>query len=257
MRSVPSAAINNLLGELQAGIEAVFGDQLVGLFVFGSLAFGGFDADVSDIDLLAAVTHDVTDDELDALRAFHDGFARDHEQWHDRIEVAYLSVGALTSFKERSSQIAVISPGEPLHVVEAGRDWLMNWYLVRESNLALVGPSPRQLITSVSKEEFVDGIRNYASGVARRADQAIGRKAQAYVVLTMCRALYAHRVGEHASKEAAAVWAQQELPGWSALIRDALMWRHASLSDGVTTQTANADITCFAALVDALCHSNN
>jgi predicted nucleotidyltransferase len=253
MQSGPSSTITDLLDDLHAGIAQVFGEQLVGLYVYGSLALGGFDASVSDIDLLAALTHDVTDDEFDTLRAFHGGFVRDHRAWDDRIEVAYVSVAALTSFKERPSRIAVISPGEPLHFVEAGHDWLVEWYLVRESDLPLIGPSPRDLIPPVSKEEFLEAIRVYAHEVATRADRARDRKTQAYVVLTMCRALYAHQVGEHAAKGAAGLWAQRELPEWGGLIRDALAWRCASPADDDGSSVANEDIVHFAALVDARC----
>ena len=28
--------------------------------------------------------------------------------------------------------MGIVSPGEPFHVVTAGKDWLMNWYDVRE-----------------------------------------------------------------------------------------------------------------------------
>ena len=41
----------------------------------------------------------------------------------------------------------------------------------------------------------------------------------------MCRALYTIKNGEQASKVQAASWAQNELPEWSYLINNALVWR--------------------------------
>lgn len=253
MTPTPSSSLNALLDELRSGIQSVLGDRLIGLYLFGSLVFGGFDEDVSDIDLLAAVARDVDEAELDALRKFHDGFARDHARWHDRIEVAYLSIAALQTFKERTSRIAVISPGEPLHFRDAGRDWLMNWYLVRESDTALFGPPPHEVIAPVSRAEFIDAVRRYARALEQRMDHLHGRKTQSYAILTMCRALYAHHTGEHASKEAAASWAQQVLPEWAALIRDALVWRRSpSAAEGEQPPTV-AQTTRFVMFVVDLC----
>ena len=60
----------------------------------------------------------------------------------------------------------------------------------------------------------------------RNRDQA-KRKEQSYAILAMCRALYTHKNGEQVSKRQAALWAQAELPEWSELIQNALVWREA------------------------------
>lgn len=205
----------------------MLGERLVGVSLYGSLTAGGFDDALSDIDLLAATTGDVDDGELDALRGMHERFVRDHPRWDDRIEVAYLSLSALRTFKERTSRLAIISPGEPLHFKEAGRDWLMNWYLVREDGVTLLGPPPGELIPPVTKAEFVDAVRDHARAWGGGINRMRGRGPLSYAVLTMCRTLSTHETGEHASKEEAAAWARRELPAWADLIRDALRWRAA------------------------------
>lgn len=53
------------------------------------------------------------------------------------------------------------------------------------------------------------------------------RNYQAYVILTMCRALYTVNYEEFVSKKEAALWAEKELPEWSSLIQRALLWREA------------------------------
>src|SRR3954447_10442959 len=189
-----SPAIDQLLDDLRSGIQAVFQDRLVGLYLFGSLVFGGFDPDVSDIDLLAAVNGELRDDDLDALREFHDRFVLERSAWHDRIEGAYLPVPALQTFRERASRIAIISPGEPLHFTMAGRDWLTNWYQVQEGKVALVGLPPAQVVAPISKDEYIREVRGYGRELMDRFDPTAGRKAFSYTVLSLCRVLYAHRV---------------------------------------------------------------
>ena len=176
---------------------------------------------------MAATSSDVSDMEFEALRAMHLDFARDNPGWEDRVEVAYLSLAALTTFRSERSPIAVISPGEPFHMTEAGKEWLMNWYVVREKGVALFGPPAKALIAPISRDEFAGCVRDYAVELADRVEGVPDRKGQAYAILTMCRALHLHRTGERASKRQAALWAQGELPQWAGLIQSALAWREA------------------------------
>jgi hypothetical protein len=243
------AHVNQVLGELLAGIQGVLGDKLVGLYLFGSLVTAGYDDGVSDIDLLAATTGDVDDEELESLRRMHRGFVRNHLEWEDRIEVAYLSVDALQTFKTQTSRLAIISPGEPLHVVEAGRDWLLNWYLVLEANVTLFGPPPGDIIVPISKDEYVEEVREHARTWGQGWGFLRDRGSQSYAVLTMCRALYTHRTGEYTSKAQAAAWAQHELPEWADLIQDALVSRSAPREQWAAPSATIQEAECFVDIV--------
>ncbi|MBI2887713.1 MAG: DUF4111 domain-containing protein [Chloroflexi bacterium] len=228
MHPTPYEEINGILESLLAALRHVLADRLVGLYLYGSLATGDFDPDSSDIDVLAATSSDLDDAELEALREMHRTIARANSKWEDRIDVAYLSVTALKIFRSRRSRMAVISPGEPFHVTEAGKDWLMNWYIVREWGMALFGPPPPAVIDPITKREFAQAVREHAAWLTEQVNRGVRaqqRKAQVYAILTMCRALYTHRHGEHVSKKQAALWAREELPEWSGLIQNALAWR--------------------------------
>ncbi len=147
--------------------------------------------------------------------------------------------------------MAVISPGEPFHMKEAGRDWLMNWYIVRERGMALFGPPAKTIIAPVTQDEFVWAVRDQATSPVSAwvNDLKTDRKRQAYAILTMCRALYAHRIGVQASKRQAALWAQQELPEWSRLIQSALAWRQAWREEQVDHAATYAETLWFVRFV--------
>src|SRR3989337_196742 len=212
MQETPYADINRLLESLLSRMRHICQEKLVGLYLYGSLTTGDFDPESSDIDLLAATSSDVSDTEFDALRAMHLDFARDNPGWQDRVEVAYLSVAALRTFRSERSPMAVISPGEPFHMTEAGRDWLMNWYVVREHGVALFGAAAETLIAPISRQEFAECVRGYVAEWGSRIRGTPDRKEQAYAILTMCRALHLHRTGEPASKRRGAPWAPEEVP---------------------------------------------
>src|SRR3712207_2269106 len=128
MPITPYADIDEILHTLRSQIQQTLGEQLVGLYLYGSLVTGDFDPDISDIDLLAVTRAQIDDPEFERLDVMHTAFVAGHPVWNDRIEIAYLSQPALETFRSQSSPIAIISPGEPFHFKEAGKDWLINWW---------------------------------------------------------------------------------------------------------------------------------
>ena len=223
----PYANINTLLESLLSGIETILGKKLVGLYLYGSLVTGDFDHENSDIDLLAATSTDLDEKEFDALQKMHHDFVHKNKSWDERIEVAYLSITALKTYKLHPSKIAVISPGEPFHFKEAGSDWLINWYTVREKGIVLYGPSPKMLIDPISKAEYLHAVQEHVQAWRQWIQRTHRLKAQAYAILTMCRALCTLKKGELVSKKQAAAWTEKELPEWASLIQQALCWREA------------------------------
>ena len=245
MQETPFPDINRLLESLLSRMRQILQERLVGVYLYGSLTTGDFDPGSSDIDLLAVTSSGVSGAEFEALRAMHLEFSRENPGWEDRVEVAYLSAAALRTFRSVRSPIAVISPGEPFHMSEAGRDWLMNWYVVRENGVALFGPPAESLIAPITREEFAGCVRDYAVDWGDRIGEVPDRKGQAYAILTMCRALHLHRTGETASKRQAALWAQKELPQWSGLIQSALAWRGAWREEQVDHTATRAETIRF------------
>lgn len=225
--------VNQLLADLLAQMLVILGTKLVGLYLYGSLVTGDFDIEISDVDLLAAISSDLTDAEFQALKQMHDGIVAKDRQWDNRVEVAYFSLHGLRTFKTERSPIAVISPGEPFNLKDAGSDWLMNWYMVREKGITLFGASPETTIEPVSNDEFIQCIRAHMASWREWVKDIEHRKGQSYAILTVCRGLYTCTHGEQVSKVRAAAWAEKQFPEWSSLIQDALVWRKAAEDDSI------------------------
>ncbi len=219
--------VNDLLAELLSGMQDVLGAQQVGLYLYGSLVTGDFDMQLSDIDLLAVTTGALDEKSFDELNRMHDDLVTRRPHWNNRLEIAYVAREAMAVFKTERRQIAVISPGKPFHFIEAGIDWLMNWYMVREKGVTLFGPSPRTIIPPISNQEFVRAVADHARAAREWVGKMRRRAAQAYVILTLCRALYTCTHGEQVSKERAARWAQGAMPEWADAIARAIEWRRA------------------------------
>lgn len=162
MSTTPNAEATMVLHELTADVKATLGSSLLGLYLYGSLVAGDFDPDISDIDLLAVLAADLTDEQFRALDLMHTEFVRAHLVWDDRLDIAYISAAALRDFGTRTTTLGIISPGEPFHVIEADPGWLMNWYVVQERGRTLFGPPPATFIRPISKDEFVRTVRRQA-----------------------------------------------------------------------------------------------
>jgi hypothetical protein len=213
---------------VRAARDAIVGAldrRLVGLYVYGSLATGSFEPDVSDVDLIAVVTDEPDEASLAELTALHADLVRRHPTWDDRIEVDYVSSRGLATCRTSSTTIARIGPGEPLHLVVAGREFLLDWYPARRDAIVLVGPPIASLIPAIPESEYLDETRAYLATFRNRfaADASAG--SQAYAIVTMCRGFYALRHGEWLSKRSAALRACVDFPRWRPLLDLALSWR--------------------------------
>ena len=228
--------VRPLIDDILSQMQGILGENLVGLYLFGSLVTGDFDPETSDIDLLAVTATDIDEAEFTALQMMHADLALKYPTWEGRIEIAYASRPALRGFKTQPYKLGIISPGEPFHIVDADPGWLMNWYVVQEKGVTLFGPSPQTIIDPLSNDEYVAAVRRSIAawrGYELYSSRVSHRGAQAYAILTMCRGLYTHTHGGLLSKRQAAEWAQNELPEWAPLIRNALVWRRDWRDDTV------------------------
>ncbi|MEO8971601.1 MAG: aminoglycoside adenylyltransferase domain-containing protein [Ktedonobacteraceae bacterium] len=226
-KPTPYADINDLLDQLLSQMQVILGNRLVGLYLFGSLVAGDFDYDASDVDLVAAISTELTEKEFEQLEAMHLDIMNRYKRWDNRIEIGYIAVENLQKVQTHHP-IALISPGEPFHIKVAENDWLINRSVLYEKGIALYGPLPQMIAVPIPQEirkhvmqKIVQEWRDWI----QHAGAINKRPAQAFVILTMCRMLYTFKQGAFVSKKQAALWAMQELPEWTSLIRDALLWR--------------------------------
>jgi predicted nucleotidyltransferase len=232
--------VKALLEALTAGIRQALSPKLLGLYLWGSYVVGDFDPRISDVDLVAALAADVSEEEFLALQAMHDALAQRFPAWAGRVEVAYATVATLDRPVE-GGEIVRISPGEPLNRRRSDERWIVDWYVVRERGIALFGPPPVLLLAPISREQFVDSVRANVAAWDDLTDWANERQRQAYAILLLCRALRATTHGDQLSKPAAGRWAQHELPEWADLIGRAVAWRQAPKTESETAADARAD----------------
>ena len=133
-----------------------------------------------------------------------------------------------------AGRVAVISPGEPLNIKDVGAEWILDWRSVCTQGETIVGPPPREIGPEITDEAFRRAVElqldKWTQDV-RAPWVAYVPAHQGYIVVTICRALYALSTGEQTSKEEAVAWAAERFPAWSDFVNDALAQYRATRSN--------------------------
>jgi predicted nucleotidyltransferase len=217
------------------------GSQFVGMYLYGSLAYGGFDAD-SDVDYVVVTKDDLSEVHFSALQEMHARVAKVDSWCATQLEGSYVPQHALRTFDPLRVLFNHIDrgPNEQLHRMEIkdeknSRAWWGGWVILRaillESGITIAGPLPAALMDRVTGEELrqanLADLQNWFEPMCENTIQLENFGYQPYAVLTLCRILHTHERGTIVSKEDAAKWAQEKLEEpWSSLVTRAWTARH-------------------------------
>ncbi len=227
----PFPEVNLVLEALLNNVPRLLKEQFVGIYLFGSLANGGFDEN-SDVDVLIVTRDKISSDVFSKLETMHSKISTLDSWCATQLEVVYIPRDAVQRYNPKNN----IHPhldrgrGEKLHQVQHDMDWVVQRFILRDRGITLVGPNPRTLIDPVSLEDLRHAMRSvlydWLAGFIDDPSQIKNHGYQSYIVLTICRALYTLQYGDIVSKQAAANWAKESLDvRWIPLIERAWIGR--------------------------------
>jgi predicted nucleotidyltransferase len=229
----PHADVNAIIELLLESIRAVLGDQIVGMYLDGSLASGDFDED-SDIDFVVVTERAVTKEQFETLQAMHDRIATLDTPWAIQLEGSYIDRESIRRHDPQRTVHPNIErgKGERLKLVEHGLGWFdVHRFVLRERGIVVTGPTPDTFIDPVQPDQLRNAmlslLKGWAQSILDQPERIQHRGYQSYIVLSMCRVLYTLEHGAIVSKHTAARWVQQTLdPRWNDLIERAWEGRH-------------------------------
>lgn len=221
--SIPDFEITHeLVRDLFAETFRVFGTDLVGLYLGGSLALGGFESDRSDLDFVVVVSDPIDSTALEMLRGSN---SQIRASARNRLYGCYEGV-YLTSAQAASPLApAIVAPhlgGDGrLEIEPHGSEIVVDLWKVRRSGFVVFGPPPSQVIGEIADSDLgaakLELFRSWwLPKVKRREPMDSGY--QAYAVLTMCRFLYSLVHGGDVSKRLAANWVIGRHPTFASLV---------------------------------------
>ena len=227
----PYPDVNEILELLITDVKNILPNQLVGTYLHGSLANGGFD-EHSDIDVIFVTHEEISEETLSSLSAMHTRIAKMDSPWAVQLEVSYFPQAALRRFDPGNNTHPHIDRGrgEVLHRLRHESDWVIQRHILRERGIVISGPNPKNLVDPVSPSDLrkavADGLPLWFNPLLADPSELDRRGAQSFYVLSLCRMLYTLKHGEILSKQAAAEWAMENLGAkWQPLIEHALVGR--------------------------------
>lgn len=224
----PYADVNAMIDDLTRETRDILRDNLLGLYLTGSLSYGDFNRNSSDIDLVAIVRRPVSPQELTQLQAMHQRIEVKHPIWAARVEASYTPQAMLAN---------VLPPNEPrpyygeatfYPAAQYGNEWIINNYWLCTASIALTGASfttllPNVDMADVQQASLRDLFREWEPKL-REPEWLDNPHYQTYLVVNLCRILYTVMQGKLGSKKVSAAWVKSAYPQWQPLIAAAEAW---------------------------------
>lgn len=199
-------------------MQATLGTDLVGVYQYGSVISGGFDPSLSDLDLVVVTEPAIETIEFNVLRGAVDRLKAREPDWADRLDLAFIGQERLASFRAGGPLVS-ISHDESLHVDPDASDWLQTWFLIRDADRPLLGPSATSLVPPIEIREFLLGVALDVDHFVAAVRDEPRSGSVAYRLLTLCRILRSLESGALCTKQDGADWTAARFPEWAAVIQ--------------------------------------
>lgn len=226
----PHNHVNEVLHALTRGITDMLGDNVIGIYLFGSLTYEDFNPNRSDIDLLVIVKQLLSKDVLEKIKNFHEQIEKDYPSWKDRIECSYTPLDLFQEILPPKTPRPYYGAGIFYPEAPYGNEWIINNYLLYQHSIALTGPDFKKLvkpidIADVQKASIQDLFKEWEPKINNHV-WLQNSHYQSYLVLNLCRILHTVLNGEAGSKSVSAAWVKKEFPEWKNLIQTAEDWEY-------------------------------
>ena len=207
-------------------------DNLIGVYLQGSLAIGDFDM-TSDVDFLVVITNELTRKEVDEIQKIHDEVYKQDNRWVKRLEYSFFprqKINSVSSPFENGSENSTEerklwyfdNGSKRIEKSDHDNTLVVRWTL-REKGITLIGPDPKEFVKLINPNDLRKEIRETMLGwgkqLTKDASPFKNRFYQSFIVLNFSRMLHDLYIGKVSSKLEAMKWARSELDAeWAELI---------------------------------------
>ena len=226
----PYPELRQVLELFVDGIAAELRENLVGVYLVGSIASGDFDLD-SDVDFLVVTRAELTSANMRSLQDLQirihamDCYPAKH------LEGSYISLRDLQDWSTVGQKKLYYFDNGSTTAEQSTHDnqWHVRWVL-RERGITLVGPKPGRILEPIPPKLLINEMKTVMLTAMQifqeEMDRPLGfcnsRFGQSFFVLTYCRMLHTLYTGTVESKKAASAWARRLVdPAWVKLIEQA------------------------------------
>lgn len=226
----PYKELREVLHIFVTDVQAELAENLVGIYLVGSLALGDFDLD-SDVDFLVVLNTELSAENVSHLQAIR-GKVYEIDCYPARhLEGSFISVGTLNDWDAVGEKKLYYFDNGSTTFEQSVHDnnWHVRWIL-RESGITLTGqeantllpPVPMDELLSEMKISLVHNMQAFTVSIKHPLNFWTSQFGQSFAVLTHCRIMHTLRTGTIHSKKAGVEWARNSVdPKWIKLIDQA------------------------------------
>ena len=202
---------------LQEGLSRVLSEQLVGLYLYGSILDASFVPGRSDMDAIVVTQTSLDDQTFSELGSWLGGpVAQDPAA--ERVQLSFLVRDRVL---EDDPSACLYQFGVLRHSGSDGNPII--WFDFLQRGHTLLGADPQTFLPKITPallhEALVREVDYLREGLGPDSEWRDRESYRTYAVLTLCRILYTNATSQLASKRAAAEWAQGHVPEeWHQLI---------------------------------------
>lgn len=226
-KPTPYKDVNSIVLLLLQKSQEILGENLLAMYLHGSLAVGDFNQKGSDIDFMIVLDKELSDETIQKLREMHGSILKNDSKWAKKIEGSYVQKDLLKSVAPPKTPRAYINGGS-FNMYPYGYEWVIEKYVIREQSIVVTGSPPATFIDPVSSEDIRQAnskiLHEDWEPMLSESSRLKDDEYQTYAVLTMCRCIYSFSHNEMASKKVAVKWVQKKFSEWKNLVEVALNW---------------------------------
>lgn len=213
---LPYPELREVLEIFVAEVQAELAENLVGIYLVGSLASGDFDLD-SDVDFLVVINTELTETNIRSLQDIQikvhamDCYPAKH------LEGSYISVRDLNDWRTVGEKKLYYFDNGSTTFEQSVHDnnWHVRWIL-RERGIPLIGQEPKTILRPIPVDKLFCEMKASMLLIMKLFADAINQPlnfwnsqfGQPFAVLTFCRILHTLHTGTVQSKKAGAQWAK-------------------------------------------------
>src|SRR3990172_7094368 len=146
---------NPVLPRLFHDVQEALKEQLVGLYIHGSLASGHFTPPRSDIDFLVVTVSELPDLILPTLEKMHARITASGLPWAGILEGSYIPRDDLRHYDPGHAHHPALRVDGSFAVDGHGYDWIIQRQVLRTLGISLTGPALHTLIDPISREDIL------------------------------------------------------------------------------------------------------
>jgi hypothetical protein len=236
--------LSSLLADIARDFPVILKDNLVGIYLWGSLTYRAFDEHCSDVDSVVVTRRGMDDTEFSALeRWFKESAARN--PWTERLDMRFVID---REFLDKKSRCCGFYSGKFTRHGSDGNPII--WLNVGKCGVTLWGRDAKLTAPAVTDQCLNDALlleldylkEDLAKNAGDRSDRTF--RHDAYAVLTACRILHTAQHRAIIAKEQACEWAMSSIPPeWHAVVATAR--ENRARKHGSTTPQMEVDAASF------------